>query len=144
MSQQTINRQGEIDQNRSLEQKRAQAAWNAVKRMKGNDKAESYGQLARGAPADIQLSGLGPTLAFWLAKGGEQKQLMDDVSGWVRGQIGFSGELLDWIVNQAETDQYWRATAEALAFLAWVKRFAEAELIEKKKAGAHDNLPTPQ
>lgn len=133
MSQQIINKQGEIDQNRSLEQKRAQAAWNAVKKMKGKKEADSYGQLARGAPSDIQLSGLGPTLAFWYAKGGEHQQLLDDVSGWVRGQVGFTGSLLDWIVNQAETDQYWRATAEALAFLAWVKRFAEAELIEKKE-----------
>jgi len=37
-------------------------------------------------------------------------------------------DLLYWIVNNAATDEYRRATAETMAFLTWLKRFAEAEL----------------
>jgi CRISPR-associated protein Cmr5 len=39
-----------------------------------------------------------------------------------------SKELLEWVVKDASTDQYRRATTEAIAFLSWVKRFSEAEL----------------
>jgi CRISPR-associated protein Cmr5 len=86
--------------------------------------------LARSAPADIQANGLGQTLAFWKAKGEEHHRcLFDHVSQWVKGQIGFSDDdLLQWVVTAADTDGYRRATAEAIAFLIWLKRFAEAEL----------------
>jgi len=50
---------------------------------------------------------------------------------WVTGKDGMDlGEIdfLNWLVNKAETSQYRRATAETLAFLVWVKRFAESKL----------------
>lgn len=84
---------------------------------------------------------MGQTLAFWRAKGydkGRPKdsganahaQLLRHVSEWIHGQVklGDSKEVLEWIAKEASTDQYRRATAEAIAFLSWVKRFAEAEL----------------
>jgi CRISPR-associated protein Cmr5 len=37
-------------------------------------------------------------------------------------------DLLDWVIKDAMTNDYRRATAEAIAFLGWAKRFAEAEL----------------
>jgi len=119
---------------RSLEQERAKAAWKAVlsAKQKGEDYQKKYKPLARGAPANIQQNGLGQTLAFWLAKPKEdqQKDLYASVSTWVKSQINWpeAKELLPWIVEHAETDQYRRATSEAIAFLNWVKRFAEAEL----------------
>ncbi len=119
-----------MSQQRSLEQQRAEAAWKRVTAVKGQGYAGKYGQLARSAPADIQANGLGQTLAFWNAKGeAHHRDLFNHVSDWVKGQIKFTdANLLQWIVNTADTDGYRRATAEAIAFLIWLKRFAEAEL----------------
>jgi CRISPR-associated protein Cmr5 len=119
---------------RSLEQGRAKAAWDAVRSVKEKGYAKEYRSLAISAPADIQANGLGQTLAFWRAKGkdgeNEHARLFQHVSDWVRGQLRSTTneDLLQWIVNDAGTDAYRRATAEAVAFLGWVKRFAEAEL----------------
>lgn len=130
-----------MSQQRSLEQKRAAQAWDCVTSIKGKPHEKDYSSLVRSAPADIQSNGLGQTLAFWRAKGydkGKPKdngnnghaQLLRHVSEWVRGQLNItnSKDLLEWVAKEAATDQYRRATAEAMAFLAWVKRFAEAEL----------------
>jgi CRISPR-associated protein Cmr5 len=136
-------------QQRTLEQKRAAAAWERVRWVRDNGRsgdsksyAKEYGQLARSAPADIQVNGLGQTLAFWRAKGskdGRPKdngqnahwQLQEHVSAWVLARLApkYNGGLLDWIIAaDTKTDDYRRATAEAVAFLVWLKRFAEAEL----------------
>jgi CRISPR-associated protein Cmr5 len=118
-------------QQRSLEQKRAAQAWDAVSHVKGQDYDAKYQSLAANAPADVQSNGLGQTLAFWQAKGkAEHKAIYQAVAGWVTSQVKTSpgGDLLKWIVKDATTDEYRRATAEAIAFLTWLKRFAEAEL----------------
>lgn len=119
-----------MSRQRSLEQERAKRAWECVTAAKPQNHAGKYGQLARSAPADIQANGLGQMLAFWKAKGeAHHRALFDDVSQWVKAQLNFSdGDLLQWVINTADTDGYRRATAEAIAFLAWLKRFAEAEL----------------
>jgi CRISPR-associated protein Cmr5 len=135
-----------MSRQRSLEQDRAKAAWDKVLFVRDNKKgSKEYGSLARSAPAEIQTNGLGQTLAFWRAKGykdgqpgdNEHARLFRDVSGWVMEQLkkqpGVAGDmadrdLLDWVVRSAGTDQYRRATTEAIAFLTWLKRFAEAEL----------------
>jgi len=38
-----------------------------------------------------------------------------------------NGDLLQWVLEN-DSVAYRRATTEALAFLTWLKRFAEAEL----------------
>ena len=114
---------------RTLEQERARFAWACVSRMKTSAGKKEYGQLARGAAADIQINGLGQTLAFWRAK--KNNELLSDVSNWLKQQLAFTQpEVIDWIANTASTDDYRRATAEAVAVLIWIKRFSEAELIE--------------
>lgn len=123
-----------ISNQRSLEQERAKAAWEAIDKAKESsaEYQKKYKSLARSAPASIQQNGLGQTLAFWRAKPNEKHQqaLYFAVSDWVKGQINWKGDkrLLNWIVQDAKTDEYRRATSEAIAFLQWVKRFAEAEL----------------
>jgi CRISPR-associated protein Cmr5 len=140
-----------MSQQRSKEQDRAKAAWACVDTVRRNGKnkdgesfADKYGSLAKSAPADIQMSGLGQTLAFWRAKGyekgnpkkgdNEHAHLLTDVSKWVKDQVKWKSNLalLDWITQEATTDEYRQATAEAMAFLSWLKRFAEAELGEEK------------
>ncbi|MCX7683498.1 MAG: type III-B CRISPR module-associated protein Cmr5 [Anaerolineae bacterium] len=123
-----------MSRQQSLEQKRAAAAWERVVYVRdhGQGYAKKYGQLAKSAPADIQANGLGQTLAFWRAKTKEEhsQALFKDVSDWVKQQLGLPAQktLLEWIMQDARTDEYRRATAEAIAFLNWLKRFAEAEL----------------
>lgn len=134
-----------MSRQRSLEQERAEQAWECVKSVKGNPKEKEYVSLARGAPADIQANGLGQTLAFWRAKGFKKgspqpgdphAQLYQHVAGWVQRQIagGASHDLLEWVTKSATTNDYRRATAEAIAFLTWLKRFAEAELEHEQTA----------
>ena len=123
-----------MSRQQSLEQKRAAAAWAKVVNARYQDYREKYGQLAKSAPAEIQSNGLGQTFAFWRAKGkhqltDEHEVLYRDVSDWVKSQLHVTqSDLLEWVMGQASTDEYRRATAEAMAFLGWLKRFAEAEL----------------
>jgi len=131
-----------MSQHRSLEQERAKMAWECVSNVKGKDYEKEYRQLARSAPADIQSNGLGQTLAFFRARGFEKSkpksngqnahyQLLEHISEWLRKQLGPDQKeknLVKWISTDANTNQYRRATAEAIAFLNWLKRFAEAEL----------------
>jgi CRISPR-associated protein Cmr5 len=126
-----------------LEQRRATQAWQVVMDIKEHqsDKVKKeFAAAASGAPVDIQTNGLGQTMAFWYAKGYEKGSpkdhgnnasfiLRDCVSIWVMTEMHATqpGDLLGWI-RTASVDDYRRATAEAIAFLIWVKRFAEAEL----------------
>jgi CRISPR-associated protein Cmr5 len=143
-----------MSRQRSLEQNRAEAAWNCVTAVKErNDElpkdkrfAKEYGALAKSAPADIQINGLGQTLSFWRAKGLKQGKPKDDgdnanwklyehVSNWVMNRMKWTQQegLMGKVINKdTTTNQYRQATAEAMAFLQWLKRFAEAELSEEK------------
>lgn len=95
----------------------------------------AYGSLARKVPALILSAGLGQTLAFLRAKGksegwNQHQVLYNHLSSWVVAQLpDTAGDLLE-VVRQNSSDVYRQATAEALAFLGWLKRFAEAELPE--------------
>jgi len=118
----------------TIEQQRASAAWHAVtQEVKGQGFAHEYSTLAKGAPADIQTNGLGQTLAFWYAKRNKEKAhacLFGHVSGWVLKQVdpaATDADLMAWICRVG-SEEYRRATVEALAYLVWIKRFAEAEL----------------
>lgn len=129
---------------RTLEQDRAAAAWARVKQIRDSRAgyAKEYGQLAKSVPADIQANGLGQTLAFLRAKGSKDGKPKDDgnsapwklqehISDWVMARMvrEHDNGLLGWITAEGtSTSDYRRATAEAIAFLIWLKRFAEAEL----------------
>lgn len=110
------------------EQGRAAQAWKDVSSDVKEGFAKEYKALAASASADIQTNGLGQTLAFWLSKGkDEHTTLYSHVSTWVISRMGENGDLLQWI-TQTDSTHYRRATVEALAFLGWLKRFAQAEL----------------
>jgi CRISPR-associated protein Cmr5 len=122
---------------RILEQQRAAFAWQCVQAVQRTDFASEYGQLAREAASLVQMHGLGQTLAFLASKAKDQqnehRQLARDLSRWVSQQLLGTprDDLREWIVLQASVAEYRRATLEALAFLAWLKRFAEAELVKE-------------
>ena len=128
----------------SSEQKRAAQAWQDVGTVDSQYRdslGRKYNSLARSAPAIVQANGLGQTLAFYRAKAGpdpkkisEHRLFYTHISHWVMDQLAPEqkklGEgLLEWIVQQ-ETQTYRRATAETLAYMSWLKRFAEAVLPE--------------
>jgi CRISPR-associated protein Cmr5 len=130
-----------MSQQKTLEQKRAKQAWDDVRSVKEKsyEFQSDYATIALRASSLIQSSGLGQTLAFLKAKGKGQKEnahevLFKHLSGWVTGQFGWSKDLLREILERDSAD-YRRATAEALAYLNWHKRFVEAYLERREGAG---------
>lgn len=122
---------------RTLEQNRAQSAWQVVSAVVppiiSEDSAKEHSALARGAAVDVLVNGLGPTLAFWKAKNKDHHNwLYGAVSNWVLTQLRVHDQqidLLEWLISDdANAEQYQLAMAEALNYLTWIKRFAEAML----------------
>ena len=125
----------------SFDQQRAAQAWQDVGVVDSQHRdtlGRKYNSLARSAPAMVQSNGLGQTLAFFRAKAGPDKKtehwlLYKHISRWVMAQLDPANQnkdgLLEWIVQQ-DTQTYRRATAETLAYMGWLKRFAEAVLPE--------------
>ena len=127
----------------TIEQKRAAKAWQCIEEVQQKKDElikKKYGSLARKLPSLIQVNGLGQTLAFIYAKARSQESnrgaearasgmIFSQVSDWVKGELNVadSGDLLEVLVKR-DSRFYRRATAEALAFLNWLRRFAEAEL----------------
>lgn len=112
---------------RSLEQQRAGEAWKAVHSVQDNNGKE-FKSVVTSLPADIQANGFGQTMAFLQAKGkGEHKAAFDAVTRWVQQRLNIPDkDFMSWLMTKATTDQYRQATAEAIAFAIWMKRFAEA------------------
>ncbi len=124
----------------NLEQRRAQFAWKCVNDAReATNNFDEYCSLARSASATIQKSGLGQTIAFLLAKAtprSHHEVLAGQISTWLneRMELNLQGNppnIMDWIVNGElsgfSQEKYRLATAEAIAWLTWLKRFAESE-----------------
>ena len=93
----------------------------------------------------ILTNGLGQTLAFVRSKGIKEEkdknkpekvaytEIYKNLSVWLieKRKVYESGqdELIKRVINEGSA-KYRQATLEALAFLNWIKRFAEAELPE--------------
>lgn len=119
----------------SLEQLRAAHAWKCVQ-----GQSKDYANLAKGAPALVMSNGLMQTLAFFTSKGeGKGKahhtDLCNDVLQWLcRPEACGSylsspkfDEVMDKL-SRGTSDQYLRATQEALAILRWIRQLAVAAL----------------
>ncbi len=117
----------DVSARRSLEQQRARAAWQVVEKV-DQGKGKEFKSVATSLPADIQANGLGQTMAFLRAKGKDEHNItFDAVAGWVRQRLNIANEdFMTWLMTKATTEQYRQATAEAIAFAIWMKRFAEA------------------
>ncbi|MFP3870629.1 MAG: type III-B CRISPR module-associated protein Cmr5 [Syntrophobacteria bacterium] len=125
----------------TTEQRRAANAWQEVEQAGKTlkQKQGDYKRLVRSIVADVLNHGLGQVLAFLRAKGyenGREKQddhhalLYRHLTDWICGEMGWSNTDLLRKLTQggATTAHYRRATVEAMAYLEWLKRFAEAEL----------------
>ena len=129
---------------RTLDQRRANHAWHAVERLKQlkKDEAKEYAGEARKLPIRIIAAGLGQALAFILAKAKDKKknlkQLHDDLTDWVIRErptrsAARPQSLMESIV-EGNTLFLRQATDEALAYLQWLNRFAEAEGLTEGEA----------
>jgi CRISPR-associated protein Cmr5 len=119
------------------EQERAARAWEYVGAVQGKSFEGEYCGWVKKLPALVLTNGLGQTLAFLLAKGKNKQNapqtLYDHLSVWVMSEVahGQPDSLLQWIMRK-DSPTYRRATTEALAFIVWLKRFAEATLKAKE------------
>lgn len=123
---------------RDLDRSRAEVAWNDIQTVKKQGYQAKYGSLARKMPSLVQTNGLAQTLAYLEAKGKRNDPksrkehfvvAFDHLSNWIcdnRLRIG-TGNLLSRVLKM-DNQSYRLITNEALAFLQWLKRFAEAEL----------------
>jgi CRISPR-associated protein Cmr5 len=120
----------------SLAQRRAA---HALKRIEGR-KSQSYGNYvsyANALPATILMNGLGQACATLLSKAEghldrPHGMLYADLQSWLCGTdpaAPFKGEqnLMTAITSKGQ-DTYLRSQAEALEYLVWLKKFANAYL----------------
>lgn len=120
----------------TLEQQRAADAWE-----KARLQDSAYSRLAKSVPALIMNSGLLHTLAFLHEKGAKEQNLDHQVLG---------GHLRDWLSRcfpsqfpsshfdafmsaliEAEPLVFQRVTAEAMAWLRWLRQMAPAVTLDK-------------
>ncbi|MBI5194650.1 MAG: type III-B CRISPR module-associated protein Cmr5 [Nitrospirae bacterium] len=116
----------------SKEQERAKMAWELANDVP-NNLIDDYASLVKSAPVMILTNGLGQALAFIISKSKskEYSLLYDHLNKWLAGNVvwtqneDISNDLIERVIHE-KSQGYRMATEEALAFLAWVKRFATA------------------
>ena len=112
----------------TIEQQRAARAQECIAQLKTDIKA--YKAVAASFPAMIRMNGLGQALAFIRSrKADEYQQVYGHVSKWLcqgpRGVFpGAQDALAELVVRDAAT--YRQAETETIAFMVWIKRYAEA------------------
>jgi CRISPR-associated protein Cmr5 len=135
---------------RTIQQQRAKAALERVRKVIGQLKEakerKEFRAHTQGLPFMIHANGLGQAYAFYLANGGDDKKpkqsyraICDTLAEWLtaesqpcHGQWQGRGErekLLD-AITRIDMSTYLLAQAEAIAYMSWVKRFADALIHE--------------
>lgn len=120
---------------KTLDQRRAEHAWDTINKAKNQKNAADVKGAIMGLPAQIIGSGLGPALAFLHAKG-KVKNLLEAIGDWVlcerfgryREERPPAADALLKEFAQGDAAFLRQATDETLAYLQWLKRFAEAEM----------------
>lgn len=126
-----------------LEQMRANFAWKDVSVIDKNKNINSkfkkeYRSIIMKLPTLILTNGLGQTLAFLKAKGKGDDRTPEEViykclQEWLFSSLDWGsfqqGEIIERVIS-ADNYKYRLATMEALAFLNWLKRFADGVLSE--------------
>jgi CRISPR/Cas system CMR-associated protein Cmr5 small subunit len=116
----------------NLDQKRASHAWNVIQQVKlEEDKQKEFKIQVKKLPARILAAGLGQSLAFLEAK--HAAPLLRALADWINrhelagGHPSPDQDRLLLRVVQGDADFLRFATAECLAYLQWLVRFADAE-----------------
>ena len=142
---------------KTMDQVRAADALGKVKKLsdeaKGNsayvDRNDKYAIYAKSLPATILMNGLGQAATSLLAKAegsDAHKLLYMHLESWlckgnseVKAPYLGHDDLIEAIIGNSR-ESYLRAQAEALAWLAWLKKFAVAYL-KKTDGGGNDASP---
>lgn len=108
----------------TIEQERAQKAYNLVQNIT-DDKIKDYKSAADKFPAMIVNCGLLQALSFYESKK-QLKPVFNGLKEWFCKHFGWDAgsNFLDKIMK-LEVFEYREKTQEALAFLTWLKRFAD-------------------
>jgi CRISPR-associated protein Cmr5 len=114
----------------TLDQQRAADAWRCAQK----SQTKEYANLAKGLPALIMNSGLLQVMAFLQEKGSKETQqhcsvVAGDIRGWLHSRypelpVQFNGFMEALI--KAEPGKFQEITAEALAWLRWLRQLAAA------------------
>lgn len=103
------------------------------KRKKEDDRIKKeYRSYVRKIPQMILSNGLAQTLAFVKAKSNDDvyKTIYTQITKYLKSEstarirMEENKELIEWVISLDSTE-YIHATEEILAFLSWLKRFAE-------------------
>lgn len=121
-----------------LEQGRAEFAYQCAAKGSALDKKKEYKQYVKKLPMLIKTNGLGAAVAFFFSKknddqskaGYAYKEIYEQLNEWLK-----KAETVNWMLNsdkplvqsitELPSEQYRALTIEALAFLNWLRRFAE-------------------
>lgn len=114
----------------TLEQQRANDAW-ACSATYGKD-GKDHVNAAKSLPALIMNSGLMQVLAFCQEKGGANQQVADQLRTWLCKRNGMSQDIgfekFMQALMKASPSEYQAATAEAFAWLRWLRQMAPARV----------------
>lgn len=117
----------------TLEQLRAQDAWNQCASY-----TKEHVNIAKGLPALIMNSGLMQVLAFCHEKGKANEQVATHLRIWLYGRFnkvardpGFE-RFMQELMGATPAD-YQAITAEAFAWLRWLRQMASARVKQDKK-----------
>ena|SRR5208282_3432075 len=118
----------------TLSQRRARHALGRIHERKQTE-PKTYGNYvshSRSLPAAILMNGLGQACATLLAKSEDHRLLYNDLQSWLCGDDSSAPfrnrpNLMD-AITQGDQPSYLRAQAEALSYLVWLKKFANAYL----------------
>ena len=135
-----------------LTQERAKHALERVESVPRAVWAE-YRRYVQSFPAVIRTIGLGQTVATWMAKAGSRKEkeeqayglLLDHLEEWLlksnksspyHSKTSKGGSKLIHHIGEFDQNDYLLAQAEAILYLDWLKKFANALLVEPSKEPA--------
>ena len=111
----------------TLDQRRAKDTWACASEAKLDDK---YVNTAKSLPALIMNSGLMQVLAFCHEKGGANEIVASQLRTWLvrrfGGDPGFEAFMQD--LMKASPADYQAITAEAFAWLRWLRQMAPARV----------------
>lgn len=109
-----------------------QTVYDYITRLPDEKGRKEYVAHLKKVPSMIQVNGLGQTLAFLYAKGGQDRVVYRQLESWLRhnpAEIlppydeGQNGGFVKTVVN-LPSREYRIMTKEALALLNWMRRFA--------------------
>ncbi len=124
---------------KTLEQGRAEFAYKCAEKAGSESFKKEYKSYTKKVPTLIKTNGLGPTIAFMFSKKiGDKnsnkayKRLYDDITKWmkeepkgiIRDKLNSERELAKVII-ELDSKTYRLVEIEILAFLSWLRRFAE-------------------